>query len=97
VSLEVVFTPEARETLHSIIKFIQFRWGKKSADKFKITAIKTVKTISSQPYMFKASVIDINVRQGFITKQTSVIYEVHQTHILILYFWDNRQDPIIID
>jgi hypothetical protein len=47
--------------------------------------------------MFKASVIDINVRQGFITKQTSVIYEVHQTHILILYFWDNRQDPIIID
>jgi plasmid stabilization system protein ParE len=95
--VEVVFTPEARETLQFIVSFIESKWGKKSAGKFKDTAIKVVKTISTQPYMFKASVIDTNVRQGIITKQTSVLYEVYENHVLILYFWDNRQDPIIIE
>ena len=95
MDLEIVFTPQARETLQSIIQFIEIKWGKRSADKFKATAIRVVKSISSQPYLFKASIIDINVRKGIITKQTSVLYEVHDNHILILYFWDNRQDPII--
>ena len=67
--------------------------GKASADKFKASAIKTLKTIGTQPYMFKTSPIDNRVRQGFISWQTSVIYEIHEDHILVLYFWDNRQEP----
>jgi plasmid stabilization system protein ParE len=95
VSLEIVFTPEARETLQSTITLIQIKWGNKSAEKFKADVIRIIKIISIQPYMFKASNIDYQVRQGFITKQTSVLYEIHDNHILILYFWDNRQEPIM--
>jgi plasmid stabilization system protein ParE len=95
VNLEIVLTPEAKETLFSIVDFIQAGWGETSANKFKSSVVRVLNSISSQPYLFKASVIDSKVRQGLITKQTSVLYEIHDNHILILYFWDNRQDPII--
>jgi hypothetical protein len=44
--------------------------------------------------MYKALAIDENVRVGFITKQCSLIYRVTDTEIHLLYFWDNRQEPL---
>jgi len=95
--VKIVFTPEARETLRSITAFIRSIWGNGSADKFKASTIKTLNSISKQLYMFKASPIDDRVRQGFISRPTSVIYEIRDDYILVLYFWDNRQDPILTD
>lgn len=46
--------------------------------------------------MFKATVIDVNVRIATITKQTSLFYEVKDDHIILLFFYDNRQDPIFL-
>jgi len=44
--------------------------------------------------MFKASLIEDSVRKGFISKQTSFFYEIHENEIIILFFWDNRQEPM---
>lgn len=37
---------------------------------------------------------DPNVRFGLITSQVSIVYKIHPNHIYLLYFWDNRQQPI---
>ena len=42
----------------------------------------------------KAETNIFGVRKATITKQTSVLYQVSKTHIEILFFWDNRQDPV---
>ncbi len=51
--------------------------------------------ISHQPYMFKASILTQDIRKGIISKQKSFFYKVHKDSIEILFFWDNRQEPII--
>lgn len=96
MKLEIIFTPNARDTLLSTVSFIRQKWGDKSAEKFIEKAYKVLETISSLPYMFK-SYQGNDVRKGLITKQTSVIYRVLHDRIEILFFWDNRQDPVTSD
>lgn len=51
--------------------------------------------IAQFPFMFKSTSINDDVRIGFISKQTSLFYKVTDTSIQLLFFWDNRQEPIL--
>ncbi|RZJ86892.1 MAG: insulinase family protein [Chryseobacterium sp.] len=44
---------------------------------------------------FKQTDFDPNIRIGLIKKISSVFYEVKDDRIEILFFWDNRQEPMI--
>ncbi|HEY8928537.1 MAG TPA: type II toxin-antitoxin system RelE/ParE family toxin [Mucilaginibacter sp.] len=94
MTLEISYTPESKETLSIIYNFIQGRFGERSANKFLEQVDKIVVLISTQPYMFKASTVDESVRIGLITKQCSVFYRVRENSIELLFFWDNRQEPL---
>jgi len=94
MSLPILWTDEAKETFDNTVIQIEYKWGISSAAKFVSQANRTLNTIALQPYLFKASYTS-NVRQAFITKQTSMFYEVHSTYIAVLFFWDNRQEPIL--
>jgi plasmid stabilization system protein ParE len=94
MSLVVAWTEDAQETFQHTINQIETKWGIRSAEKFSRDTNKIINTITKQPYLFKAS-FSQNVRQAFISKQTSMFYEVHSAHITILFFWDNRQKPIL--
>jgi plasmid stabilization system protein ParE len=93
MSLAIAWTPEAKETFDHTVNWIESKWGRKSAEKFVKATHKTINAIAIQPYLFKSSFTQ-NTRQAFISRQTSMFYEVHTSHILILFFWDNRQEPI---
>lgn len=95
MSLPLFWTEEAKETFEIVINFIHQIWGDKQVEKFIQKASKTLENISSQPYIFKSSAIQENVRKGLISKQTSVFYQIESDKIVILFFWDNRQKPII--
>jgi plasmid stabilization system protein ParE len=90
---EIVLTPRAKETFIATILFIQYKWGNNSAEKFIERTYEVLDTIAQQPYIFKAYQEE-NVRKGLITKHTSVIYRVVSDRIEVLFFWDNRQEPI---
>ena len=94
MTLEIILTPHAKDTLISIVSFIQQKWGNKSAEKFIERTYKTLETVAQQPYIFKVYQVN-NVRKGLITKHTSVVYRVLNDRIEVLFFWDNRQDPVI--
>jgi plasmid stabilization system protein ParE len=96
MKLEIVLTPRAKETLISIVSFIQLKWGNKSAEKFVERTYRVLDTVAQQPYIFKVYQVN-NVRKGLITKHTSVIYRVLDDRLEVLFFWDNRQDPVISD
>ena len=95
MGLEIYYTPRSKETLAEIYNLIQSRFGAKTADKFLLKAEKTISLIAEYPLMFKASTIDEKVRIGLISKQTSLFYRVTDTSIHLLFFWDNRQEPIL--
>ena len=79
---------------HLISSWASSKMGLCTSTNFIKDVNSTINTITTQPYIFKAS-IDKNFRQAYITKQTSMFYEVWDTQIMILYFWDNRQQPIL--
>lgn len=45
--------------------------------------------------MFKSTELNINVRVATLNKQCSLFYKVTETTIVLLFFWDNRQEPIL--
>jgi plasmid stabilization system protein ParE len=93
MSLGIIFTDDAIDILLSITDFIENKWSLKQADKFLAKVHKTLDLTSKNPYMFKASTIKEDIRIGFISKQTSFFYRVQKNEIIILFFWDNRQEP----
>ncbi|MFI5137274.1 MAG: type II toxin-antitoxin system RelE/ParE family toxin [Sphingobacteriales bacterium] len=94
MKLEIILTPKGKETLLATVLFIKIKWGDKVAEKFVEKAYRVLDTIAQQPYLFKAYQGN-DVRKGLINKHTSVIYRVLQNRIEVLFFWDNRQEPII--
>ncbi|MBD1386156.1 type II toxin-antitoxin system RelE/ParE family toxin [Mucilaginibacter rigui] len=94
MSLQIYYTPNSRETFKSTYNFIKNKFGSSAADKFSIKADKTIYLLADHPLMFKVSTIAPDVRVGLITKQCSLFYRVTETAIHILFFWDNRQEPI---
>jgi plasmid stabilization system protein ParE len=95
MGLSIYYTPRAKETLKITYNFIHNKFGPRSADKFELKAGKTISLIAEYPFMFKASAIDENVRIGLVSKQTSLFYRVTETSIYLLFFWDNRQEPLL--
>jgi plasmid stabilization system protein ParE len=94
MKFEVILTPKAKDTFLATILFIRFKWGDNSADKFVERTYAVLDTIAQQPLLFKAYQGN-NVRKGLITKHTSIIYRVNNNRIEVLFFWDNRQEPVL--
>jgi hypothetical protein len=59
-------------------------------------AEKTISLIADNPFMFRASTIDDDVRIALITKQCSLFCRVTDASVNLLFFWDNRQEPLIL-
>lgn len=93
--MELIFTNKATEMLISVALFIEQKWNLKEAEKFLSKAHQTFNLILKFPYIFKASTLDPNIRIGIIAKHCSFFYEVKKTEIIILFLWDNRQEPIL--
>ena len=94
MKLQIILTPKAKDTFLATILLIKLKWGDKSAEKFVERTYTVLDTIAQQPYLFKTYQGN-EVRKGLITKHTSVVYRVVDDRIEVLFFWDNRQDPII--
>lgn len=92
--MQVIWSKKADITFGVIIDNIEAKFGKKSALKFILEVDNTVVSIQKQPFQYKSSVNFFNVRKATISKQCSLFYEVNKTDIHLLYFWDNRQEPI---
>ncbi|QQL50489.1 type II toxin-antitoxin system RelE/ParE family toxin [Mucilaginibacter ginkgonis] len=93
MSLKIIYSDDAISTLNAIHDFIILRFGTRVADKFIDKAEKVVTLISENPMMFKSIHLGNEIRKGFITEQTSVFYKISETEILLMYFWENRQEP----
>jgi plasmid stabilization system protein ParE len=94
MSFEVLYTPTAKVTLNTVYTFIQIKFGERIAFQFLKKAEKTISLIAENPLMFKALTNNSNIRVGLITKQCSLFYRVTDSSIQLLYFWDNRQEPL---
>jgi plasmid stabilization system protein ParE len=96
VSFTLTFSRQAKETYAAIQSQLRDRWGQTVLEKFERKTVKTLDLILQSPLMFKSVADHPTIRKGSIHKNCSVFYEVKATEIEVLFFWDNRQDPIFL-
>ena len=95
MTYEVILAPRAVETFDAIYNQIESRFGKNVARQFNRRVIHVFDTISLTPFIFKCTSENPNVRKGWIHKNCSFFYEVEGDQIHVLFFWDNRQEPLM--
>ena len=95
MSYEVILAPTAVETFDAIYNQNEFRFGKNIARQFYRRVIHILDTISNTPFIFRGTRENPNVRKGWVHKNCSVFYEVAGNQVHVLFFWDNRQDPLM--
>jgi len=96
MNFEIKFTPEAEETFDALILQLRQRWGDGFVVKFETKVSKALNTITKTPYLYPIAEENTEIRKCILHKNSSMLYKVYDTEILIVCFWDNRQDPLII-
>lgn len=94
MSLNIVFSIEAINTFDAIRSQIRQKWGSDSVVKFESKVRKTLDLVSKSPFIFQSVEELEEVRKGIISRQCSFFYQVKETQIEVLFFWDNRQEPL---
>lgn len=91
--IKITWSSKAQKSYIHIADFILEKWSKKGVKKFSDITSSTILQIAQNPELFVASKHKKNIRKGFITKHTSLIYKVKPNEIELVLFWDNRQNP----
>ena len=96
MNFELRFIPEAQETYDAVVTQLRDRWGEKFVLKFENKVAKAFKTILSTPYLYAVVEENTETRKCILHKNCSMLYRIQNDVILVICFWDNRQDPITI-
>lgn len=93
--MKVNWTPEAVETFEQIIENINVYWTQKEINTFIEQTDKVIEHIQQNPYLYKSTQKNKQVRKGFVNHLVSMFYKVNlkNKQIEIITFWNNRQDP----
>jgi hypothetical protein len=95
MNLPVKFSVRAGQTYDATIAQLNARWGRKFVDEFEQKVTKTISLIAASPTLYPLADFGMDVHRCVLHKNCSMFYRVHTSHITILYFWDNRQEPLI--
>lgn len=93
--LDIRFTPEAESTYRAITDQLQSRWGEKIVSKFEVKVNKVLNQISISPTIYPILLENHELRRCVLHKNCSMFYKVYDNYILVVWFWDNRQQPLI--
>ena len=86
-----------QDTLTALIENVENAYGEALAIKLLNRLDGIVKKIVKNPYLYQATSIDNRFRRAVISPQSSLVYEVTATKIILLYIFDNRQEPFWIE
>ncbi|MEM1319092.1 MAG: type II toxin-antitoxin system RelE/ParE family toxin [Bacteroidota bacterium] len=92
MSLPVNWSASSKAEYAELLKHLQDHFGLDAAMSYMDKMDERILQISNFPESGRATKKE-SVRRVTITPQTSVIYEIYDQTIEILYLWDNRQNP----
>ena len=93
MALEVYWTKAAEEKFSDITEYLQKRWGDSSVRSFVRKAFGTIGIVAEFPEL---GVLEFSstLRSFLIVKQITLIYRVDGNRLIIVTFFDNRQNPL---
>jgi plasmid stabilization system protein ParE len=79
--------------LEKLVAYLSEEWSDRSSKLFLNKLNATLETVRSNPKAFPESQVSKGLRKCVITKQTTVLYEIHQDAIVVMNIIDARQNP----
>ena len=93
MALTIVWSKRASHKFDQIISYLIVEWGEKSAKDFFLKVFDFLETLSEFPEIGTIENNEKDIRGFTIVKQVTIFYRVKNDKILILLFFDNRQNP----
>jgi plasmid stabilization system protein ParE len=87
--LEIVWSAEAEKTYLEALEFILKKWNVRVAESFEKKVFDVLHLVSRNSRLHPLSKKK-NLRKAVISKQTSLIYYVTKSEIILVAFIDNR-------
>lgn len=93
--MKVNWTPSAKKSFEQILDWLYNNWTNKEIENFLDQTDSTIEQIKNNPYLYRASEQNEQVRRGLVNRFISLYYRVRskEEEIDLLTFWDNRQNP----
>lgn len=91
--MKILVSKRANQDFLRILKYLEYNWGLGSLEKFKSTTNDFLDILESFPEIGAMELSEKDIRGFQLTRQTRVFYTIKSTHILILAFFDVRQNP----
>ena len=91
----IQWTNKAKITFNNLILYLQKEWTEKEVTQFINRTQQVLNTLKRYPEMCRPSQSRKNVRIAILDKHTQMIYHFkpRKTTIVILLFWNPKQNP----
>ena len=89
----IVWNRRASNNFNAIIEYLQSEWGDKVAKDFVNRTYRIIELIAVNPEMGSMEHFDKQIRGFVITKHNTLFYRIEDERLILLNFFDNRQDP----
>ena len=93
MALTIVWSKRASLKFDQILSYLIVEWGEKSAKDFFLKVFDFLETLSEFPEIGSIENKEKNIRGFTIQRQVTIYYRLKDDKILILLFFDNRQNP----
>lgn len=90
--MKISLTKRAKRNFNSIKKYITKEWGEKVAEAFEQKTVDFFDLLIDFPEIGTVEVSEKQIRGFQLTKQTRVFYRIKNDRIIVLAFFDVRQD-----
>ncbi|MEX0721008.1 MAG: type II toxin-antitoxin system RelE/ParE family toxin [Balneolaceae bacterium] len=91
--MSIFLTKRAEKNYHSIKKFISEEWGEAVSVAFEQKTKDFFELLEKFPELGGLEFFDKEIRGFQLTRQTRVFYRIKEDSIIILSFFDVRQNP----
>jgi plasmid stabilization system protein ParE len=93
MALKIVWSKRASLKFDEIISFLIDEWGEKYAKQFIGRVFDFLEILSEYPQIGSVENRAKNIRGFTIVKQVNLYYRIKNDRIVLILFFDNRQNP----
>ena len=91
--MQIFFTKRAENNYRNIKEYLTKEWGNAVTDVFEQRTADFLRLLKDFPELGTEEVSEKQIRGFQLTKQTRVFYRLKKDRIIILMFFDVRQEP----
>jgi plasmid stabilization system protein ParE len=93
MALEIVWTTRAERKFDSLLEYLLEEWGEQVTKNFARKVYSFLDLLSEFPSLGSLENEEMGIRGFTIVKQVNLFYTVKENQIILLNFFDNRQNP----